>query len=238
MGIHEAAELATDEVMIGAARVAPRIAPFMDEVDSPSQPANAARAVPSDAESSFELVIRARAGDQAALDALFARYLPRLKRWAHGRLPQAARGTYETQDLVQDTLTKVFRRIQSFEPRHPGAFQDYVWTTLWNCIRDVARSYQRKGPSDPIESDIPAFLPSPLEEAMGNEVLDRYEQALERLRPEEKEAIVARIEMGLSYQDVAAAIGKPTVPAAHMAVSRALMRLAQEMAHERKRRKR
>jgi RNA polymerase sigma-70 factor (ECF subfamily) len=192
--------------------------------------------VPTDAESSFELVIRARAGDQRALDDLFARYLPRLTSWAHGRLPQAARGTYETQDLVQHTLTKVFRRIKDFEPRHPGAFRDYVWTTLWNSVRDIARSTQRH-PTDPLEGDVPSYRPSPLEETMGSETLERYERALERLRPIEREAIIARIELGLSYKDVAAALGKTTTGAAQVAVSRALVRLAEEMAHERKARR-
>jgi RNA polymerase sigma-70 factor (ECF subfamily) len=193
-----------------------------------------ADSIPTDAESSFELVIRARAGDQAALDELFTRYRPRLRVWAHGRLPQAARGAHETQDLVQDTLTKVFRRIKTFEPRHPGAFREYVWTTMWNSIRDIARTYQRRGATDPLDEELPGYLPSPLEEAMGREALERYERALERLRPVEREAIIARIEMGLSYHDVAATLGKPTVSAAHVAVSRALMRLAEEMAYERR----
>lgn len=189
--------------------------------------------VPTDAESSFELVIRARAGDQRALDDLFARYLPRLRSWAHGRLPAAARGTYETQDLVQVTLTKVFRRIKDFEPRHPGAFRDYVWTTLWNTVRDIARSSQRH-PTEPLETDAPGRLPSPYEDAIGQETMARYERALERLRPIEKEAIIARVELGLSYEDVAAALGKPSMNAAHVAVSRALVRLAEEMAYERR----
>jgi len=190
---------------------------------------------PSAVESSFELVVRVRAGDQAALDELFARYLPRIQRWAHGRLPRAARGAHDTHDLTQETLTKVFQRIHQFDPRHPGAFKAYVWTTLWNCIRDIARKYQRSGPSDPLDSAIPGYEPSPFEEALGRETLERYDRALERLRPEEKEAIVARIEMGLSYADVAAALGKPSDAAAHMAVSRALVKLAEEMAHERTR---
>ena len=37
------------------------------------------------------------------------------------------------------------------------------------------------------------------------------------------------MEMGLSYQEIAEALGKPTPEAARMAVSRALMRLAREM---------
>ena len=69
---------------------------------------------------------------------------------------------------------------------------------------------------------------------MGSEVFARYEAAMERLRPEEREAIIARIEMGLSHAEVAEALGKPTVAAAHMAVSRALVHLAEEMAHDRK----
>src|SRR4030095_11478132 len=50
----------------------------------------------------FELVIRAKGGDERARDTLFQRYQPRLRRWAHRRLPDGVRGAYETHDLVQD----------------------------------------------------------------------------------------------------------------------------------------
>lgn len=72
---------------------------------------------------------------------------------------------------------------------------------------------------------------------MGSEVFARYESAMERLRPEDREAIIARVELGLSHTEVAKALGKPSVAAAHMAVSRALVRLAEEMAHDRKSRR-
>jgi RNA polymerase sigma factor (sigma-70 family) len=191
--------------------------------------------VSREAASSFELVIRANAGDQKAIDTLFARYLPRLQRWAHGRLPAAARGMHQTHDLVQDTLMHVFERLPTFSPRHEGAFQAYVRTALWNRIRDIARQYQRKGAPDPLDSAIVAGESSPLEEAIGSETLARYEAALDRLRPEDKELIVARVELNLSYAEIAPMVGKPSVAAVHMAVSRALVRLAQEMAHDRKR---
>jgi RNA polymerase sigma-70 factor (ECF subfamily) len=189
--------------------------------------------VPAGPEATLDLVQRARSGDQAALNTLFARYETRLRRWAHGRLPAAARGAMDTQDLVQETLVKVFQRMPAFEPRHAGAFRDYVWTTLWNRIRDLARTAARRGPSDALESDIPAAGPSPFELAIGSEVFARYEAALERLTPEEREAVIARVELGLSHAEVAEALGKPSAAAAHMAVSRALVRLAEEMAHDR-----
>ena len=183
-----------------------------------------------DAESSIALIRRAQAGDEQALGDLCARYLPRLRRWAHGRLPRSARGALDTHDLVQDTLTHVVQRLGTFEPRHEGAFQAYVRQALLNRIRDEGRKWQRRGPRDPLDSAHPTSDPSPLEEAIGSEALERYEAAMQRLRPEDREAIVARIEMGLPYQDVAAVLGKPSIPAAHMAVSRALVRLAEEMA--------
>jgi RNA polymerase sigma-70 factor, ECF subfamily len=207
--------------------------PFMEEAGA-HRPPVADRATSSDPVATVELVQKAKGGDQEAMDALFARYEVRLRRWAHGRLPAAARGALDTQDLVQDTLTRVFKRLHSFEPRHPGAFRDYVWTTLWNAVRDIARSSKRRGPVGPLDMDLAGDDPSPLQQAVGRETLDRYEAAMERLRPEEREAIVARIELGLSHAEVAEALGKPSAAAAHMAVSRALVRLAEEMAHDRK----
>jgi RNA polymerase sigma factor (sigma-70 family) len=207
--------------------------PFMDNASS-AGPLRVSRPEPAQspaAEATYDLVQKARSGDTAASEALFLRYEARLRRWAHGRLPVQSRGALETQDLVQDTLIRVFQRLPHFEPRHPGAFRDYVWTTMWNAVRDLARKYRRRGPAEPIEThDLAAADPSPLEAAIGGEALDRYEAAMERLRPEEREAIIMRIELGLSHAEIAEALGKPSAAAAHMAVSRALVRLAQEMA--------
>jgi RNA polymerase sigma factor (sigma-70 family) len=175
------------------------------------------------------LLRRARDGDRAALDELCARYLPRLQRWAHGRLPAWARSSVDTQDLVQLTLAQVARRIDSFEPRHEGAFQAYVRQALLNQIRDEFRRAQRKGSPEPLAEGRRSTDPSPLEQAIGAELLERYEAALQRVKAEDREAIIARVEMGLSWQEVAEALGKNSPAAANMAVRRALVRLAQEM---------
>lgn len=72
---------------------------------------------------------------------------------------------------------------------------------------------------------------SPLEEAIGSEAVERYERALERLKPEEREAIVARVELGYSYEDLATVLNKPSAEAARKSAERALIRLAEEMKH-------
>src|SRR6266566_2111281 len=109
---------------------------------------------------SVELLARARAGDELALNDLCTRYLPRLQKWAHGRLPQWARGALDTHDIVQDTLAQVVQRLGSFEPRHDGAFQAFLRTSLLNRVRDQMRSAQRR-PTDVLATDYPADRPSP-----------------------------------------------------------------------------
>ena len=194
-----------------------------------------AKRTSQDAATSLELVLRASAGDQAAYTELYERYKPRLQRWAHNRLPQGTRGAFQTDDLVQDTLTRVFGHLDTFNPRHEGAFQGYVRTALLHRIVDLARRQKGRGQSGPLDAELVALDPSPLDEAIGTQTLERYDAALERLRPQERELIIARIEMGLPYAEIQKMFEKPSVAAVHMAVSRALIKLAEEMAHERKR---
>jgi RNA polymerase sigma-70 factor (ECF subfamily) len=180
-------------------------------------------------ETSLGLLERAQAGDAEALETLIARYLPRLQRWAHGRLPAWARDLAETQDLVQETLFQAFKRIDRFEVRGEGALQAYLRQALLNRIRSEIRRVGRRPPATELDSQAEDLAPSPLERAIGVEAVDRYEEALARLRPEEREAIVGRIELGLTHEELAEALDKPTANAARMAVERALIRLAKEM---------
>lgn len=182
---------------------------------------------------SMDLITRARSGNEDALNDLCSRYLPRLRKFARGRLPAWARGPLDTNDLVQETFTHVVQRLGSFEPRHDGAFQGYLRQALLNRVRDQMRWAQRR-PTEVLATDYQADRPSPIEEAIGSETLARYQAALQRLKPADREAIVARIERGRPYIEVARLLGKPTVAAAHVAVSRALVNLAKEMSHDRR----
>jgi RNA polymerase sigma factor (sigma-70 family) len=181
-------------------------------------------------ESTFHLIERARAGDQAAVDRLFARHLKPLQRWARGRLPQWARDLAQTDDLVQDTLLQTFRRLGDFEPRGVGALQAYLRQAVLNRIRNELRRRGRQ----PYATDLDGLElddgDSPLARAIGREAVERYERALERLKPDEREAIIAKVEMGYTNEELAEILGKPTSEAARKAAHRALLRLAEEMA--------
>lgn len=180
-------------------------------------------------DSTFELLERVKGGDADALDRVFARYLPALRRWASGRLPRWTRDLMSTDDLVQETFIRAMRGINRFEMRHEGALHGYLRQAIVNRVRDEVRRGKRAPALTELNDQQADRDATPLDLAIGEEALQRYEAALTRLREEEREAVVARVEMGLSYQEIAEALGKPTAEAARMAVSRALMRLAREM---------
>jgi RNA polymerase sigma factor (sigma-70 family) len=187
-----------------------------------------------DGETSTELLARVRSGDSAAREHLFARYLPRLARWARGRLPRARRDLCDTDDLIQDTLLRSLGHVTEIEAPRSGAFGAYLRQAVLNRIRDELRRTGRRPPgeSDDIAS-CAASAPSPLEQVLGRETLARYEAALSRLAEDERALVIGRLEHGFTHRELAGMTGRPSADAARMGVTRALVRLAKEMALER-----
>ncbi|HEY6194854.1 MAG TPA: sigma-70 family RNA polymerase sigma factor [Candidatus Eisenbacteria bacterium] len=184
---------------------------------------------PHPLESTAVLLDRIRAGDAHARDRLLGRYLPVLNSWVHGRLPRGARGMADTADIVQVTLYRALNRLEEFENRHEGAFFAYLRQIVLNALREEIRRSVRR-PSAPGNADEPLDqAASVVEQAIGREMLECYEQALLRLTDEQREAVVLRMECGLSYPEIAGAMGKPSANAARMLVVRALVPLAEAM---------
>jgi RNA polymerase sigma-70 factor (ECF subfamily) len=188
-----------------------------------------------DLSATADLLRRARLGDEEALNELIRRHLEPLRRFARGRLPRWSRDLRDTEDLVQDTLAQTIRRVNEFEPRHEGALQGYLRQALVNRIRDEVRRAGRRRVTPGLEgADVVVDpSPSPLEEVIGREAVERYEAALARLREDDRALIVARVELQQSYAQIAAMHGKTNAEHARVAVARALIRLAKEMDVER-----
>ena len=181
----------------------------------------------------LELLEQFRRGDARARDLLVERSLPQLRKWARGRLPKWARSLADTQDLVQDAVMRALPKLESFESRHPGALQSYLRQAVQNRIYDEVRKVGTHPNGEELPEEMPDLTPSPLEQAIGKQGFERYENALKTLKPPDRDAIVARIELQQSYEEVAIALGKPNANAARMAVTRALARLIEAMQHER-----
>ena len=182
-----------------------------------------------DVQSTADLLVRIRDGDETAKNQLLRTYLPLLKRWAAGRLPDSARGLSDTDDLVQVTLVRVLARIDQFDARFPGAFFAYLRRSLVNNLRNEIRRASPGSGAPGDADDIAIDRTSPLDQALGKRTLDAYEESLESLEDEEKAAVILRLEFGCRHREVAELLGKPSSDAARMMVSRALLKLAQNM---------
>ena len=143
------------------------------------------------------------------------------------KLPPAARGALDTGDLVQEAALHALGRLDVFEPRHVGAMQAYLRLSVINRIRDeVRRIGQHPAPVE-LPEEHPSDATSPLEAAIQAESYDRYRRALTRLKPRDREMVVARVEVQWGLSEIAQRFGMPSVDAARMAVTRALKRLSQ-----------
>jgi RNA polymerase sigma-70 factor (ECF subfamily) len=138
----------------------------------------------------------------------------------------------DTDDLVQDTLLHTFKRIDNFEVRRPGALQAYLRQAIVNRVRDELRGKRRRPEATGLAELEDGDRPSPLEAAIGRESLERYERGLAALKPDEREAVIGRFEMGYSFEELAEVLGKPSADAARKATERALVRLIEQMDSE------
>ncbi|HFC30405.1 MAG TPA: sigma-70 family RNA polymerase sigma factor, partial [Oceanospirillales bacterium] len=137
-------------------------------------------------------------GDKTSCEELFQLYHPALMRWAHGRIPNQAKSFMETQDIVQDTMISAFKRINHIQAKRPGAFFSYLRTVFINQIKQELRK------NKPFQLSITQFSN---DEKMAyekdiNTIVD-YDNALDKIADDEKEAIILRLEFGFNYAEIA-----------------------------------
>ena len=191
---------------------------------------NPAPAADSPAASTVDLVVRARLGDEAAWRELVARYEGPLRRSVRGRLPRAARGLTDTDDMVQDATLNVLRRLPLIELRFPGALLAYLRRAIQNRLVDERRRASRTVIPSPLLDEHATPGASPLDHTIDRDRRRRFRAGLSTLSPRDRRALVMRLEAGASYEAIAAALGCPTPNAARVTVGRALHRIAEHMA--------
>lgn len=172
--------------------------------------------------------------DDAHWQRLVDLYSPLIRRW----LGKYALPAVDVDDLVQDILTVVVRRLPEFDRRpQTGAFRCWLRTITVNCLRDFWRA-KRVRPLATGNSDFQAMLEQLADSNSGlsrqwDEEHDRYvtQQLLESLRPSFHET-TWRAFQGVAVEgrpphEVAAELGL-TVNAVFIAKSRVVTRLREE----------
>ncbi len=173
------------------------------------------------------LVDKAKQGDGAAKEELYRRVLPKLERFAHGRIPLSMRRMADTQEVVAEAVFRSLGKLDTFVPHREGAFMQYLGKIIVNRIRDLARRKRRESPMED-EALIPGDETGPVEQAVGTETYNRYREALESLNEDQRTAVVLHVEMGYAPKELAEALGRGP-DAARKVLCRGLENMAQKM---------
>jgi RNA polymerase sigma factor (sigma-70 family) len=122
---------------------------------------------------------------------------------------------------VQEAVAQTLKQLPRLQFEGQGGFHAYLKAAILNRIRNELRSTKRRPQRTDLDVELKDPSRSALDLAMTNESPERYEQALERLSQSDREATIARFEFGFSGPELAAALHKPSVDAARMAVTSA-----------------
>ncbi len=126
----------------------------------------------------------------------------------------------DLEDLVQEAFFRAFRGIDTF--RGGASFRTWVMAIASNALKDLRRRERRRIKLDPLDRDA-THCDTPYEHTRARELENRFQAGVSRLPPMQRDVFLLRAQQGLSYEEIAAALG--TTPGAarvhyHHAVQR------------------
>lgn len=152
-----------------------------------------------------EMISRCQKGDQEALKQIFDKYHKKVYRISYGVVRQRE----EALDIVQEVFIKLFHSIKNFKGR--SQFYTYLYRMTMNTAIDHARkagkqffsSLDQEGSFEPPDE----LEKGPERVLLQKELEERVKWAMSKLPAEQKAALVFRDVEGLSYQEMAEAMG-------------------------------
>ena len=158
-----------------------------------------------------QLVQRAQRGDLRAFDLLVLKYQGRIAALVSRYLSDAG----EVEDVTQEAFIKAYRALGKF--RGDSAFYTWLYRIAANAAKNHLVAKGRRPGADATIEDAEGFdeggmlseSASPEALAMGGELAEVVESALNALPDELKAALMLREFDGLSYDDIADVLGCP-----------------------------
>ena len=158
-----------------------------------------------------QLVQRAQRGDLRAFDLLVLKYQGRIAALVSRYVSDAG----EVEDVTQEAFIKAYRALEKF--RGDSAFYTWLYRIAANAAKNHLVAKGRRPGADATIEDAEGFdeggmlseSASPEALAMGGELAEVVESALNALPDELKAALMLREFDGLSYDDIADVLGCP-----------------------------
>lgn len=153
-----------------------------------------------DAPSDAELIARWQEGDDGAATRLVERHAPALARFVSAQDSRA-----DVQEVVQDTFVRAFSSLEGF--RAESAFRTWLFTIARRLLMDRRRATRRRGELVEVSEDDARTDFGALDEMVAEETRGRLWRLVERLTPTQREVFVLRAGEGMSYREIAEAVG-------------------------------
>lgn len=158
-----------------------------------------------------QLVQRAQRGDLRAFDLLVLKYQGRIAALVSRYVSDAS----EVEDVTQEAFIKAYRALGKF--RGDSAFYTWLYRIAANAAKNHLVAKGRRPGADATIEDAEGYdeggllleSASPEALAMGGELAEVVESALNALPDELKAALMLREFDGLSYDDIADVLGCP-----------------------------
>jgi RNA polymerase sigma-70 factor, ECF subfamily len=153
-----------------------------------------------DEQRDLELIARWKAGDERAATELVERHSSALARFA-----VASGERNEVEELVQDTFVRAFGSVDGF--RGDSSFRTWLFTIERRLLLDRRRAEKRRRDRNELQEDDAATEYDALDSVVADETQARLAGAVKRLSPTQREVFTLRITEGLSYKEIAEAVG-------------------------------
>jgi RNA polymerase sigma-70 factor (ECF subfamily) len=160
-----------------------------------------------------KLVARVQAGDKAAFDLLVLKYQRKILRL----LSRMLRDQSEIEDVMQEAFIKAYRALPQF--RGDSAFYTWLYRIAINTARNWMASQTRRPSSSSLHQsedgetfdEIDNLTDNNTPESLlaSREIAESVNESIQALPAELRTAIVLREIEGLSYEEIAQAMGCP-----------------------------
>ena len=109
----------------------------------------------------------------------------------------------DAEEIAQDSLLQVFHKIHQFEGR--SAFKTWLYKIVHNfCRNRISKIIRKREVQESYEEHAKEELPNSSFEDKRNEEKSAYiQEALDKLKPKEKEIIVYKFISGMTLQEIA-----------------------------------
>ncbi len=147
-----------------------------------------------------ELIARWKAGDERAATELVGRHAPALARFVAG-----SGWREDVDEVVQDTFVRAFNSLDSF--RGESSLRTWLFTIAKRLLLDRRRAERRRPMGLEIQEGDAATEYDALDSVVAGETQVRLRNALEYLSPTQRQVFVLRVGEGMSYKEIAEAVG-------------------------------